>query len=172
MPDPAPADMTVKEKLDTYSFDDGVILSHGFTSYMRDYEILAEVSNGYHKEGAGRYSYRFTHCVHASYNTSVRDDTWRISWSDILTDYQRWNDADTPEGFVWGVCWAEIYPGLTYLEESKAAADWSQRLAKPMHEILIETNVYSLNLVFHDVVITKLGGSSPILDRVNIPIEP
>jgi hypothetical protein len=164
--------MTVQEKLDTYSFFDGAILSHGFTSYMRDYEILAEVSAGYNKDGTGRYRYRFTHCVHASYNTSMRDDTWRISWSDILTDYERWKEADAPEGFVWGVCWAETYPGLTYVEDSKAASDWSQRLGQPMHEVQIETNVYSLNLVFHDVVITKLGSEAPILDRVNIPIEP
>jgi hypothetical protein len=73
---------------------------------------------------------------------------------------------------VWGVCWAEIYPGLTYLEDSKAASDWSQRLGQPLHEIQIETNVYSLNLVFHDVIITKLGSEAPTLDRVNIPIEP
>ncbi|MGA7731059.1 MAG: hypothetical protein WCD37_07275 [Chloroflexia bacterium] len=164
--------MTVQEKLNTYSFFDGAILSHGFTSYIRDYEIVVEASAWYNKDGAGRYSYCFTHCVHANYNTNVRDDTWRISWSDTYTDYEGWKEAGEPEGKVWGVSWAGAYPGLTYLENSEVAHDWSQRLGRAMHEVRIETEVYWLNLVFYDVVIRKIGGETPILDRVNIPIEP
>src|SRR4051794_3351814 len=98
--------MTVQEKLDTYSFFDGAILSHGFTTYMRDYEIIAETSASYNKDGARRYSYRFTHCVYAVCTTSVHDDTWRMSWSDTFSDHERWKQAGGPEGFVWGVCWA------------------------------------------------------------------
>ncbi len=88
-----------------------------------------------------------------------------------------WDQDGEPEGydssvFVWGVRWAGAYPGLTYLERSATANGWSERLGRPMHEIRIETNVFSLNLVFHDVVIAKLRDDVPILDRVNIPTNP
>jgi hypothetical protein len=164
--------MDVREKLDALSFFDGAILGHGFTNYMRDYDILAEVDGADNKELAGRYRYRFTHCVQASYVTSLRDGTLRTSWSDVYTEYDHWKEDGAPDGFVWGVCWAGAYPGLTYVRDSEAAADWSDRLGRPMHEITVETNVYLLRLVFHDVVITKLGNEAPILDNVNIPVEP
>jgi hypothetical protein len=169
--------MDVREKLDAFSFFDGAILGHGFTDYMRDYDIVAEVDGSGNREGPGRYRYRFTHCVQASYATNLRDDTWRKSWSDAYTGATYWDQNGEPEGydsfvFLWGVRWAGAYPGLIYLEDSTAASDWSQRLGRLMHEITIETNVYSLRLVFHDVVITKLGNEAPILDKVNIPVEP
>jgi hypothetical protein len=164
--------MGVKEKLDSHSFFDGAILSHGFTPYMRDYELVAEVDGTDNKEGAGRFCYRFTYCVQVGYITSLPDAGWLAAWDDVYTDYARWKQAGGPVGFVWGVAWASAYPGLVYLEGSATANSWSERLGRPMHDIRIETNVFSLSLIFHDVVITRLSDEVTILDRVNIPIEP
>ena len=58
-----------------------------------------------------------------------------------------------PEGFVWGVNWADAYSGLAYVDESATAASWSDKLGFLMHEVVIETNTYTLALVFHDVAV-------------------
>jgi len=48
------------------------------------------------------------------------------------------------------------YPGATYIDDSAKAKQWSNRLGKPMHEVLIETNGHSLDLVFHDLIVREL----------------
>ncbi len=64
-----------------------------------------------------------------------------------------------PAGFMWGVKSAEAYPGWTYVADSERAAIWSKKMGLPMHEIVIETNVYKLSLVFHALVVEKPSGS-------------
>jgi hypothetical protein len=164
----------VKDKLTQYDLFDGAILWHGFTRYMRDYDIIAEImpyAGPDHAQEPGVYRYRFTHCPEAHVVTCIRDDVWPDSWSDINLDYALWEKQGNPDGFVWGVCWACAYPGLSYHADSALAAQWSQRLRKPMREIQIETNVYRLQLVFHDVIVEKLDDKTPILNQVSIPVE-
>jgi hypothetical protein len=54
---------------------DSAIVRHGFAPYMRDYDVIIEVSAA--KPGGsgsyieGRYRYRFTHCVEARVETDV-----------------------------------------------------------------------------------------------------
>jgi hypothetical protein len=62
------------------------ILSHGFAPYQRDYVIESEI--GGRSEHRGHYRFTFTHCVVANLTTTVRDDTWRISWDARFIDYQ------------------------------------------------------------------------------------
>lgn len=104
-------------------FDTG-ITRHGFTPYMRDYEVVVVVPRGYQH--------------------------------DVFTDYSAWKAAGEPEGYVWGVCDSEAYPGPTYLEDSKLAQEWTSRLGKLMHEVLIQSNAYNIRLVFHDLHIAEL----------------
>src|SRR5215212_1496886 len=160
--------MTVQEKLEEYPMFDVAILRHGYTSYMRDYDVIAEIG-GVGGTGSGVYRYRFTHCVQISTRTLVRDEIWQKSWDDLFIDYQRWLEADTPIGFVWGACWSMAYPGLSYLAESAMAEEWSKRLQKPMHEVEIETQAFYLQLIFHDILIDKLSDEVSVIDKAIIP---
>src|SRR5437016_608247 len=124
--------MTVKEKLAEYPMFDVAILYHGFTPFMRDYDVIVEAGG----IRAGRY--RFTHCSEAHLTTRVADKWWLVSWDDRFTDHQRWLAAGEPDGFVWGACWSMAYPGLSYLEDATLAKEWSERFQQPMHEVEIE----------------------------------
>src|SRR5215211_1389741 len=118
---------------------DSAIVRHGFVSYMRDYDVIVDVPaakpDGTGSYIRGRYRYRFTHCVEAHVATCVRPDTWTRSWTDEFTSHAAWEAADAPAGFVWGVEWADAYPGASRVAESLRAATWGERLGKTMHEI-------------------------------------
>jgi hypothetical protein len=163
--------MTVPEKLAYYSIFDSAILRHGFAPFMRDYDLIVQPVLGEWKGDPGTYLYRFTHCPEANYTSLVRNDVWSESWNDLYTDYKQWEAAvDAPAGFVWGVNWATVYPGPSYKPNSAKAADWTARFGKPMHEVLVETNAYRLQLIFHDITIHKLGDDGGIMDTLTIPI--
>ena len=156
---------TVKEKLEAGPMFDNAIIEHHFTPYMRDYDIIVDVPAS-KPDGTGSYIaarclYRFTHCVLAHITTSLSDETWRTSWKDEYINYEDWEKAEAPDGFVWGVCWSNAYPGLTYIEGSELAHEWSERMGNPMHEVTIETNSHNLRLVFHDVVIKEIAVGNP-----------
>lgn len=166
--------MTVKERLAAYAdFLDVGILRHGFAPHMRDYDVVFEALWG-RKEWAdekGTYLLRFTHCPHALTVTTVADPAWREAWSDVFIDHAQWEAAGQPEGFVWGACWSTAYPGLTYVDDSARADEWSRRLAAPMHEIRMETDTFGLHVVFHDFTVTKLSTEVGVLDKVVFPLR-
>jgi hypothetical protein len=58
--------------------------------------------------------YRFTHCPDVVAASTVGPDVWRRSWDDVFTDYEAWELAGAPDGYVWGVWWADAYPGMSY----------------------------------------------------------
>ena len=146
--------MPVEETLKTFDLFDNSILRHGFTTYMRDYQIVAEMFYG---ENWGVYTYLFRGCVEAHYESSLPEGAFLMD--DVLLDLERTQSEDAPAGFVWGVNSAEAYPGWTYVVGSERAAIWSKKTGLPMHEVMIETNVYKLSLVFNDLVVEKSGGS-------------
>jgi hypothetical protein len=173
--------MTIRQKLENQPISDSAIIEHHYTPYLRDYDVFVEVTaalphgNGSYIEG--RYRYRFTHCVTAEVTTAVSAGIWRKSWDNVFIDYEAWQKAGEPDGYVWGVCYSDATPGLRYLEGSKAVQDWSRRLGKEMHEILIETNGHNIRLVFHDVIIRKLaqadsetGELKPLVDENNMDV--
>jgi hypothetical protein len=162
--------MTIKEKLAEYPLIDVAVLHHGFAPFMRDYDVIAEIDDAI-GTGSGIYRYRFTHCTEAHVTTLVSDDTWRQSWDDLFTDYERWTESDSPDGFVWGVCWSMANPGLTYHGDSPSAQEWSARVQQPMYEVTIETQVYCLKLIFHDVIIQQVSGEANVIGRVSIPLQ-
>jgi hypothetical protein len=111
---------------------DQAVVEHGFTRYLRDYDVIvdrgAPVPNGALDAGADRYGYiearyryRFAHCVAVTVETKVRDETWRISWDDHFTDFDAWKRAGEPEEFLFGVCWADAYPDGQLVENSALA---------------------------------------------------
>jgi hypothetical protein len=116
---------SIKHLLAEPLFDMGIV-HQGFTAYMRDYDLIAEINNR-------QFLYRFTHCVSAIFVTMIKEQDWRASWDDIFTDYSVWKDAGTPKGFVWGAAYARAYPGAELLEGSPSAEQWSARLGRQMY---------------------------------------
>jgi hypothetical protein len=127
------------------------ITRHGFTPYLRDYEVLAEEWDGEDEMIPVRWV--FAHCVSASVTTALRPETWRDSWDDSFTDPEL---ATEPEGmgFLWSVGWAAAYPGPNYVADSAEARRWTDHLGRQMHEVKVETNVFTLRVVFHRLTIT------------------
>jgi hypothetical protein len=153
-------------------FSDSAVVGHGFTPYNRDYDVVIQTvaplpqgvpigdTTGMYNDA--RYRYRFTHCTEARLTTRVSDEGWLRSWDDVFTDYAAWQAAGTPEGFVWGVDYADAYPGLSYVADSSDAAAWTQRTGRAMHEVMIETNTFVLKLICHDLRLDRLAVGDPI----------
>jgi hypothetical protein len=146
-------EMSVEEMLKIYDLFDNSILKHGFTAYMRDYQIVAELLSGEHQ---GIFSYLFRGCVEAHYESSIPEGAFLMD--DALIDCENMQSENVPAGFIWSVKSAEAYPGCTYVANSERAVTWSKKIGLPMHEVEIETNVYNLSLVFHDLVVEKSSG--------------
>ncbi len=129
---------------------DQAIVFHGFVDYMRDYEIYLYCTAD-PKTGIAPETIRllFKNCVAANSRTALTREIWTRSLDDRLIDYERGVDLD---GYVWGVKWQAMYPGGTVVADSPAAADWSESLGLPFHEVEIATNGHNLNLVFSDLV--------------------
>jgi len=145
--------LTVRDLLERETFFDAAILRHGFVDYMRDYELLVSARDG--PPNTDIHRYLFVGCVEATFETKVVNAAW---FSDAFVfagpDYP---DKDEPDGFIWGVRHADAYPGLTYLDRGPRAAHWSEKLARPMHEVRLETNAYVLRLVFADIRYAYMG---------------
>ena len=160
-------DGTVRERLE--QLFDLPILSHGFAPHQRDYVLEAEI--GGDSPSRGRWRFTFTHCPVANLSSTVKDAVWRLSWGDEFTEYSRWEAAGEPEGFVWGVNWSMAYPGPTYIERSDLAEEWATRFGHPMHEAVVETNAFRLQLVFHDLRIERAGDEVSVYDQVTFPLQ-
>lgn len=101
-------DAAVLEQMLDEIFDQAVV-HHGYTTYMRDYEVIV-----YATAGAGTgippsyLRYLFRYCVEARCETSVSAEIWRGSLDDRLIDHETGVDLD---GYVWGVKWHCLLPG-------------------------------------------------------------
>jgi hypothetical protein len=98
---------------------DQALVYHGFTDYMRDYEVVVCMTAA---PGTGIAPvYRrllFRYCVQAGCQTTVAPRVWRSSLDDRLIEYETGVDLD---GYVWGVKWQDLYPGASVVTE------WPQR---------------------------------------------
>lgn len=149
---------------------DFALFDHGYLGHGRDYYWHIEDCLGSDK---GRHEIVFTHCVEAHCRTRVVGRVWAESWDDVFTDYERWEAAGEPEGYVWGSNWSMAYPGLTVVDDgdSETAKDWSRRTGRPFHEVLLETDRFAIRLVFHGIRHRKVSGASGTLADVIIPID-
>ena len=134
-------------------FDQAVVF-HGFTDYMRDYELLidaiAESRTGIR---AKHLRYRFTHCVRATVTTALSAEIWKRSLDERLIDYELGRELD---GYVWGVKSQVLYPGMKLVHESADATRWSHELGIPFHEAATETNGHNFFLVFSDLAVSTV----------------
>jgi hypothetical protein len=151
----------------TRAFDDvfdQALLFHGFAKHMRDYDVYiyatADPATGITPD---HLRYRFTKCVACTATTTVRDDVWPRSLDDRLIDYNSAIEAEL-DGYVWGVNWQMLYPGMTLVQASAEADAWSSRLSMPFREAVIEGNGHRLALVFVDLEVEVLqAGAAPFV---------
>ncbi|MGA4994964.1 hypothetical protein [Nonomuraea bangladeshensis] len=133
---------------------DQALLRHGFTNYMRDYQLVihatADPRSGI---AAATLRYLFRHCVQATCTTTVSADTWRASLDDRLTTYETGVDLD---GYVWGVNRQDLYPGATLITDSPTARNWAAAVGIDFHEVRIQANAHDLTLIFSDLQIEEL----------------
>lgn len=128
---------------------DQAVLFHGFTNYMRDYDVFvyatADPRTGIRPE---HLRYRFIHCVRAAVTSALGPATWKQSLDERLTDYDQGKDLD---GYVCGVQWQELYPGMELVPESAEARHWTDELGIPFREAIVTMNAHVLSLVFSDL---------------------
>ncbi|MEU4534420.1 hypothetical protein AB0G15_06105 [Streptosporangium sp. NPDC023825] len=133
---------------------DQALLRHGFTEYMRDYQLVIHATADPRSGIApATLRYLFRYCVQAECTTTVRTDTWRESLDDRLITYETGVDL---EGYVWGVNWQLLYPGATLVADSPTARDWAAAIGIDFHEVRIQTNAHDLTLIFSDLQIEEL----------------
>jgi hypothetical protein len=135
------------------AFDHAVVY-HGFTDYMRDYEVIvymtAAPSTGI---APAHVRYLFRYCVEADCRTTVRPEVWRDSLDDRLTDHETGADLD---GYVWGVKWHGLHPGGRLVPDSPRTQAWTRAIGIDFHEVCLTTNAHELTLVFSDLQVSKL----------------
>ncbi|WBB57215.1 hypothetical protein [Verrucosispora sp. WMMD573] len=141
---------------------DQAIVFHGFADHLRDYDIFIYATADPRTGIASQHlRYRFTYCVRATAVSAVPAQVWRESLDDRLIDHDQGRDLD---GYVWGVRWQNLYPGMRLVTESPDADRWSRSIGIPFHEVAIETNGHKLSLVFADLVVDIIGeGHSPFV---------
>jgi len=139
---------------------DQAIVFHGFADFMRDYDVIVYATSD-PRTGISPETlrYRFRHCVRANITTAVPHGVWASSLDDRLTDYESGVDLD---GYVWGVKWQALYPGIKLVPDSREATDWSGQIQLPLHQAIIETNGHNIDLIFSGLEVTALApGWSP-----------
>jgi hypothetical protein len=153
----------IREAFD-HVFDQAVVF-HGFADYMRDYDVFIYVSADPRTGIAPQhFRYRFKHCVQATATTALTPEIWKLSLDERLVDYDQGSELD---GYVWGVKWQSLYPGMTLIAESPKAQQWADALKVPFHEATIETNGHNISLVFSDLTVDVIRpGHAPFVVTV------
>ncbi|WP_207926141.1 hypothetical protein [Actinocrispum wychmicini] len=133
---------------------DQALVFHGFADYMRDYDVFVYATADPRTGISPEYlRYRFKYCVRASVTSTVSPEVWRRSLDDRLIDFEQGHDLD---GYVWGVRWQALYPGMKLLPGTAETDAWSARVGLPFHEAVIETNGHSISLVFSDLSVNRI----------------
>jgi hypothetical protein len=86
--------------------------------------------------------------------SALSPQVWSQSLDERLVDHDQSRDLD---GYVWGVKWQNLYPGMKLMEESADAQQWSRDLGLPFYEATIESNGHNISLVFADLVVDVIG---------------
>ncbi len=153
---------------ETLSRCDFGVLEHGFAPHGRDYRFIIQDSLC---NDPGTYELTFTHVVDLKYKSRIGENNWLSSWADEFTDYARWKACGEPEGYVFGIDWSLAYPGISILPASPEAQDWSKRLQRPMYSASVETDLFSISLVFSEARHRKLSGEIGTVQKVVIPLS-
>lgn len=150
----------ISRTLAEHDLYDTEIVSHGFVPQMRDYRLVVERFEG---TVAGRYVYTFRGCVEVAYCLTLPPDA--VSLDDSLLDAT--SAAMPASAFQWHAATACVDGAATLAADSPRAVSWTARLGQPMAEVSIETNVYRLSLVFHDLDIQRVTAERPDTESNN-----
>jgi hypothetical protein len=131
-------------------FDQSLVF-HGFADYMRDYDVFVYVTaNPDTGTRSEHLRYRFRHCVRATVTSALEPVIWKRSLDERLVSFEQGRDLD---GYVWGVKWQALYPGMKLVPGSADARCWSSDLGVPFYEAIIETSTHNISLVFSDLTV-------------------
>jgi len=135
---------------------DQVLLFHGFTDYMRDYELVVSGVGEYADQA---YSLLFKNCVYMKAESALSTGVWARSLDDRLISG---DVEELPRSYVWGVRSQQLYPGFALIEDSSVAKRWTHEMGFPLRQVIVETNGHTLDLVFSDLVVSPVEpGYSP-----------
>ncbi|MET7460412.1 hypothetical protein [Nonomuraea sp. NPDC005501] len=133
---------------------DQALVYHGYTDYMRDYEmIIYQPVDPRVGIAPVHLRYLFRHCVEAHVKTALRRDIWRDSLDERLLGDPASHEID---GFAWGVKWQNLYPGAKIIHDSERARTWAEDLGNDVHEVRFESNAHDITLVFSDLQVTTV----------------
>jgi hypothetical protein len=133
---------------------DHALLYHGFADHLRDYDLFVRIAGDRRLGESTRHvRYRFRHCVRATATTALTPEIWQRSLDDRLLTHAH---ADRLGGFVWGVKWQNLYPGMALKSPSDETERWAGALGIPFHEATVETNGHNLSLIFSDLMVDHL----------------
>jgi len=143
----------LRERLD--ELFDRHLLFHGFTAYMRDYELVVYESVDPRSGLAPRHlRFLFRFCTEAEVHSRLAPKVWASSTDDQLL---RTHDVTREStGYAWGVEAQELYPGATIAENSNRARSWREKVGLSFYEVRIEANAHVIHLVFSDLVVTEV----------------
>lgn len=125
-------------------FSYGALIRHGFTDYMRDYEVIVGgilmPADGY-----DYHSYHFVGCREAHIISNVESRTFDASLSDENVSWFDDREKDQPDGFIWGVRSSET-EGFEFSE-----------LKNGLRKVIFQTEAFCINIKFHELRYTYLG---------------
>ena len=134
---------------------DHALVFHGFTDYLRDYEMVIEMTAGPRSGlAAETFRYVFVNCVRAGVSTALPPGLWAKSVGDEFVDDESGAELD---GYVWGVRWQALYPGFEFVSPSEQARHWSESTGIPFHEVVVGANGHEIGLVFSDLRVEKVS---------------
>jgi hypothetical protein len=128
---------------------DGTILRHGFSDSFRDYELEVEIVNP--ESTCNNYTFKFILCVVANIECILPTSVLTHSLNDRLLKLP----PPDISGYVWGVNALVLYPGWHIDVDSEIAREWSNQTGLPFFDIVFETNVQRIELVFTDVKVSS-----------------
>ncbi|MFG2043054.1 hypothetical protein [Dactylosporangium sp. NPDC048998] len=142
-------------------FDQAVVF-HGFADYARDYDVFVYVTADPRLGIAPLHvRYRFKNCVRVLALSALSPQIWKQSLDERLVDYERGRDLD---GYIWGVKWQGLCPGMRLVEDSADARHWSRDVGLLFYEATIEMDGHNISLIFSDLVVDIVGaGYAPFV---------
>jgi hypothetical protein len=142
---------------------DAPLVHFGYVDYLRDFQMYFYFpSPDREKFPPSGQKFRFINCVAADIRTSLSPDIWRASVDDRFIGEPE--KVEPVDGWVWGTCYADMYPGATLSERSEEADAWTAAMGFPFYEARFEAAPMLIRLVFSDLVVAPATpGETPFV---------
>ena len=89
----------------------------------------------------------------------------------MFIDFDKYEKAGGPEGYVWGSNHIGVYPGFSQVDNSKKAKEWSEQLGKPMIEVELEAEIFRMNFIFHNWTLKRLNNDTNLISQLVFPLK-